>query len=79
MASLRCGIRCRGTLQLRLVVDPSGVPLRIAVARPLGYGLDPSAVEAMTKWRFAPGMKDGAPVVAGVVVERQFNLVAAPH
>jgi TonB family protein len=70
--------KVQGPLQLRLVVDTSGVPLRIAVARPLGYGLDASAVEAMTKWRFAPGMKDGAPVAAGIAVEQQFNLVAAP-
>jgi TonB family protein len=71
--------KVQGPLQLRLVVDASGVPLRIAVARPLGYGLDASAVEAMTKWRFAPGMKDGAPVASGIAVEQQFNLVAAPR
>jgi TonB family protein len=71
--------KVQGPLQLRLVVDTSGVPLRIAVARPLGYGLDACAVEAMAKWRFAPGMKDGAPVAAGIAVEQQFNLVAAPR
>jgi TonB family protein len=71
--------KVQGPLQLRLVVDASGVPLRIAVARPLGYGLDAGAVEAMTKWRFAPGMKDGAPVASGIAVEQQFNLVAAPR
>jgi periplasmic protein TonB len=53
--------KVQGTLQLRVVVDASGVPQRIAISRPLGYGLDTSAVEAMTKWRFAPGMKDGNP------------------
>jgi TonB family protein len=65
--------KVQGTLQLRLVVDANGVPQRIAVSRPLGYGLDASAVEAMTKWRFAPGMKDGSPVATGVVVEQQFR------
>jgi hypothetical protein len=71
--------KVQGPLQLRLVVNASGFPLRIAVARPLGYGLDACAVEAMAKWRFAPGMKDGAPVAAGIAVEQQFNLVAAPR
>jgi TonB family protein len=71
--------KVQGTLQLRVVVDASGVPQRIAVSRPLGYGLDASAVEAMTKWRFAPGMKDGGPVASGVTVEQQFSLMAAPR
>jgi TonB family protein len=68
--------KVQGTLQLRLVVDAGGVPQRIAVARPLGYGLDASAVEAMTKWRFAPGIKDGSAVAIGMVVEQQFSLMA---
>lgn len=66
-------------MQLRLVVDASGVPQRISVARPLGYGLDADAVEAMRKWRFAPGTRAGNAVVTGVLVEQQFSLVNAPH
>jgi TonB family protein len=67
--------KVQGTMQLRLVVDAEGKPQRIAVSRPLGYGLDASAVEAMTKWRFAPGTRDGSAVVTGMVVEQQFSLV----
>jgi TonB family protein len=71
--------KVQGTLRLRVVVDASGTPQRLAVSQPLGYGLEASAVEAMRKWRFTPGMKEGSPVAAGVVVEQQFSLVAAPH
>jgi TonB family protein len=71
--------KVQGALQLRVVVDASGVPRRIAVARPLGYGLDASAVEAMTNWRFTPGTKDGSAVASGMAVEQQFNLVAGPR
>ncbi len=71
--------KVQGTLQLRLVVDASGVPQRISVARPLGYGLDASAAEAMRRWRFAPGTRDGNAVVTGVLVEQQFSLVNAPR
>jgi TonB family protein len=71
--------KVQGTLQLRLVVDANGVPQRISVSRPLGYGLDASAVEAMIKWRFAPGVRDGSAVATGVVVEQQFNLVGQPR
>jgi TonB family protein len=71
--------KVQGTLQLRVVVDAAGVPQRIIVSQPLGYGLDASAVEAMTKWRFAPGMRDGGAVATGMVVEQQFSLMAAPR
>jgi TonB family protein len=71
--------KVQGTLQLRAVVSADGVPQRISVARPLGYGLDANAVEAMTKWRFAPGTKDGSAVATGVVVEQQFSLMNAPR
>jgi TonB family protein len=71
--------KVQGAVQLRLVVDAGGVPQRIAVSRPLGYGLDASAVEAVRKWRFSPGMKDGSTVAAGMVVDQQFSLVNAPR
>jgi TonB family protein len=71
--------KVQGALQLRLVVDGSGMPQRIAVSRPLGYGLDANAVEAVRKWRFAAGVKDGSPVATGLLTEQQFSLVGAPR
>jgi TonB family protein len=71
--------KVQGAVQMRLVVDASGVPQRISVARPLGYGLDASAVEAMTKWRFAPGTRNGSAVATGMVIEQQFSLVNPPR
>jgi TonB family protein len=61
------------------VVDSTGTPLRIAIAKPLGYGLDAGAVEAVRKWKFAPGMREGKPVVTGVTVEEDFTLMSAPR
>ena len=71
--------KVQGAVQLRVVVDANGAPQRIAVSRPLGYGLDASAAEAMKKWRFAPGVKAGSAVATGVVLEQQFTLVNAPR
>ena len=65
--------KVQGSVVLRVVVDASGVPRRVAIARPLGYGLDASAVEAVEKWRFAPGMRGGSPVATSMVVEQQFS------
>ncbi len=71
--------KVQGSIQMRMVVDASGTPQRISVARPLGYGLDASTVEAMTKWRFSPGTRSGSPVATGVVVEEQFSLTGPPR
>ena len=71
--------KVQGVLQLRLVVDSTGTPLRIAISRPLGYGLDAGAVEAMRKWRFSPGTRGGEPVATGVTMEQEFTLVSAPR
>jgi TonB family protein len=71
--------KVQGAVQLRLVVDSTGAPLRIAISKPLGYGLDAGAVEAMRKWRFSPGTRGGDPVATGVTNEHEFSLVSGPR
>jgi len=44
------------------VVGADGKPAEIAVARPIGFGLDESAVDSIRKASFEPAMKDGKPV-----------------
>ena len=44
------------------------------VARSLGMGLDQKAVEAVEKWKFTPGLKDGMAVAVQVNVEVSFRL-----
>jgi TonB family protein len=70
--------RVKGPILLRMVVDADGVPQRIYVVQPLGYGLEQSAVEAMGKWRFTPGTREGKPVATGVVVSQDFEYAAPP-
>ena len=54
-----------------VVVGADGKPAEIAVARPIGFGLDESAVESIRKAVFSPAIKDGkpAPVLLDLVVE----------
>jgi periplasmic protein TonB len=44
------------------------------VARSLGMGLDQKAVEAVEKWKFKPGSRDGVPVAVQVNLEVSFRL-----
>jgi TonB family protein len=69
----------KGQVQLRMVVDAQGVPQRIAVTRPLGYGLEERAAAAMAKWRFNPAIRAGQPVAAGIVVNLDFETAPPPR
>jgi len=53
------------------VIGADGKPGEIAVARPIGFGLDENAVAAIRKAKFEPAMKDGkpVPVLLDLVVE----------
>ena len=66
--------RMQGTVLVALVVDRQGHPRNVRVLRSLGLGLDDKAVEAVRKWRFEPGKKDGQNVAVQVNVEIQFRL-----
>jgi TonB family protein len=47
---------------LRTVVDASGKPQQMAIARPIGFGLDEKAVEAVKNSHFTPATLNGQPV-----------------
>ncbi len=64
-----------GTVLLSIVVDSNGLPRDIHVIRPLGLGLDEKAIEAVSKWRFRPGMKGGHAVATQAQVEVNFRLL----
>jgi TonB family protein len=65
----------QGVVVLYVEVDPSGRATNIKVARSLGLGLDEKAVEAVRKWRFKPGYKDGRPVTVAATIEVNFRLL----
>jgi len=60
-----------GMALYHVVVGADGKPAEIAVARPIGFGLDENAVESIRKDTFEPAMKNGkpVPVMLDLVVE----------
>lgn len=64
-----------GSVLLTVVVDENGAPRDIHVVRPLGLGLDEKAIEAVHRWRFRPGMKNGKAVAVQAQVEVSFRLL----
>ncbi len=64
-----------GTVLLQLIVDVDGRAKSIHVSKGVGLGLDERAVEAVQKWKFLPGKKNGQPVPVYATVEVNFRLL----
>jgi TonB family protein len=67
--------KLQGSVEVTVVVDATGVPMQIAILRPLGMGLDEAAINAVSQWRFSPGTKNGMPVAVFTNVEMTFHLL----
>jgi TonB family protein len=64
-----------GVVVLYIEVDTTGKATNIRVIRSLGLGLDDKAIEAVKKWTFQPGKKNGVPVTVQATVEVNFRLL----
>jgi TonB family protein len=61
-------------VELLIIVNADGTVKFDNVRKNLGYGLDQKAIDAVKKWKFAPGKKDGKPVATYVSVLVNFSL-----
>jgi TonB family protein len=66
--------RVQGTVELVIIVLPDGSARLDKVVNSLGYGLDQKAIDAVLKWRFQPGKRNGVPVATRVGVAVNFSL-----
>ena len=64
-----------GTVVLQLIVDTTGKAQSIKVTRSLGLGLDENAIQAVNKWKFRPGYRNGQPVPVIATIEVNFRLL----
>ena len=62
-----------GSVLIGLQVDADGKTSHVRVIRGIGYGLDEKAVEAVSKYKFKPAMRDGVPVAVEVNVQVDFK------
>ena len=68
-------VKLSGSVLLAIVVDTEGRARDIHVSRSLGMGLDEKAIEAVEKWRFKPGLRNGLPVNVRATIEVNFRLL----
>jgi TonB family protein len=66
--------RVQGTVILEAIIRKTGVAEIVRVIRPIGYGLEENAAEALSQWVFEPGTRMGQPVDVSLYVEVNFNL-----
>ncbi len=65
----------QGVVVLSIHVDAAGAVRDVRVQRGLGLGLDEKAIDAVSHWRFRPGLMDGKPVVTEATVQVTFQLL----
>jgi TonB family protein len=66
--------RLQGTVVVLVVIGTDGLAHDAHILRGLGLGLDENAVEAISRWQFKPGEKDGQPVKVAATIEVNFRL-----
>jgi len=64
----------KGVSVLSVIVEPDGSTSHIRVIKPVGYGLDEKAIEAVKTWKFKPATLNGKPVAVQIAVEIKFRL-----
>ncbi len=64
-----------GVVRISTVVTTEGQPSAYRVVSGLNAEEDKTAVEALKKWKFQPGSKNGRPVNVRVTVEVEFHLL----
>jgi bla regulator protein blaR1 len=66
--------RIEGAVVLKAIITAAGSAENITVVRSVSPGLDQKAIEALQKWTFQPGTKDGQAVPVWATVEINFRL-----
>jgi TonB family protein len=63
-----------GVVTITLLVGTDGLPTDLQVVKSVGAGLDEKVLDAVSKYRLKPAMKDGNPVPARITIQVSFQL-----
>ena len=66
--------RITGVVELVCTVNTDGSVTVDRIGKSLGYGLDESARDAVSQWKFVPAKKDGVPVSKTITMNIAFGL-----
>jgi TonB family protein len=66
--------KLQGEVVFNAVINREGMLTRVRVLRPLGLGMEESALEAMRKWRYHPYLLNGEPVEVQTVITVKYIL-----
>jgi TonB family protein len=67
--------RLTGTFTVSFIVGEDGKGRDVRAAASPGLGLGEKAIEAVSSWRFQPGLKDGTPIAVAMNAEMNFRLL----
>jgi TonB family protein len=67
--------KLQGPVMVSVTIGEDGKPRDVRVVKPLGLGLDETAVAAVSDWLFTPGKKDGKPVEVQATIEVSFRML----
>ena len=67
--------KLQGPVMVSETIGEDGKPRDVRVVKPLGLGLDETAVAAVSDWLFTPGKKDGKPVEVQATIEFSFRML----
>lgn len=65
----------QGTVVLYVEIHPDGKTHNVRVLRGLGLGLNEQAMDAVSRWQFKPGTKDGQAVPVAATIEVNWRLL----
>lgn len=67
--------RVSGMVAIVAEIGVDGRAHNLRVTSSLGLGLDEKAIEAVRRWKFRPGYRDGVPVATSALIQVTFHLL----